>query len=93
MMKKIKLTLLKQAIAGNVRMKGKTTAVLIVTKDEKYAVWMKVKASSVSDPNEEKIVQDIVIHEDDIMLSIQHCLTLDDLQRKLMVCWQMFLVS
>ena len=67
-------------------MKRETTAVLIATKDKKYALWMKLKAGSMSDPSEERMVQDIVVDDDNIMTSIQHCWTLDDLLRSVDKC-------
>ena len=52
---------------------SENTAVLVSTEDEKYAVQMKLKAGSVSDPSEERMVQDFVVDDDKIMSSIQNC--------------------
>ena len=48
-----------------------TAPVPILTEDKNYVVQMKLKASSVS-YSEERMVQHIVVVEDDIMSSIQH---------------------
>ena len=62
---------------------SETTAALVSIEEEKYAVQIELKAGSVSDPSEERKMQEIVVIKDDIMSSIQHCWTLGIFQRRM----------